>query len=101
MKFPITKILSEKFKGLEWVSNGLNLEDFTAVNGSVLPSVEELKVADLALQSEEYKDLRADEYPTIAELVVALIEDKEGRPQSLNNLLAIRAAIKAKYPKGQ
>ena len=47
----------------------------------------------------KYQDLRRFEYPTIDELLVALIEEREGRPEVLEELMTRRARIKAKHPK--
>lgn len=83
---------------------------FKLVNGvSVLLTQEEIddfKQRELNHKQEaenyktvEYKDLRRREYPTLEDIVVALIEKEEGRPDSLNALMALRAQIKVKYPK--
>ncbi len=47
----------------------------------------------------KYKDLRKSEYPTVDELLVALIEKEEGRPEALNALMVQRLQVKSKYPK--
>jgi hypothetical protein len=48
-----------------------------------------------------YKELRAKEYPSTDELIVALWElVVENRPESANELQAKREAVKQKYPKG-
>ena len=46
-----------------------------------------------------YQSDRRKEYPSIEDVVVALIEDKEGRPDMLAQIIQQRAAVKAKYPK--
>ena len=51
------------------------------------------------IKENEYKELRKREYPTINQLVVALIEKEEGRPEALNELKIKRKQIKEKYPK--
>lgn len=54
----------------------------------------------LAIEGEEaYKLHRETEYPSIKDLVVALIEKEEGRPEVLNALMLQRLQIKNKYPK--
>jgi len=80
------------------------------VNGEIVPlSAEEVKEFE-AMEVEhlrqvyerakvKYRDQRRAEYPLIEDLVVALIEKEEGRPEALNSILAVRADIKAKYPK--
>lgn len=53
-------------------------------------------------QAVQYKVLRKNEYPSLEDMLVALIEkEEEGRPDSLNLLMAERQRIKAKYPKPQ
>lgn len=47
----------------------------------------------------EYQRKRREEYPSIESVVVALIEDKEGRPEALAEIMASRADVKAKYKK--
>lgn len=46
-----------------------------------------------------YQGLRKLEYPSLDDLVVALVEEKEGRPEALTALMAKRQEIKLKYPK--
>ena len=52
-------------------------------------------------QAVQYKTLRKKEYPSLEDMLVALIEKEEGRPDSLNLLMSERQRIKAKYPKPQ
>ena len=53
-----------------------------------------------AWADKEYQRLRAEEYPGIDALIVALWEQTiEGRPASAADLQVVREAIKAKYPK--
>jgi hypothetical protein len=47
----------------------------------------------------QYKELRKREYPSLDDLVVAIIEKEEGRPEALNALMLQRLQIKNKYPK--
>lgn len=48
-----------------------------------------------------YQELRAKEYPSTDELIVALWElIVEKRPETANELQAKREAVKQKYPKG-
>lgn len=46
-----------------------------------------------------YQGRRREEYPSVDELVVALIEREEGRPEALNALMLRRQQIKNKHPK--
>jgi len=46
-----------------------------------------------------YQSDRRKEYPSIEDVVVALIENQEGDPAALNKVKALRAQVKAKYPK--
>lgn len=48
-----------------------------------------------------YKQKRAEHYPSYAEVSEALMENMEMRPQKLEQIKAIRAAVKAKYPKDE
>jgi hypothetical protein len=69
------------------------------------PTEAELQAAWDAYVSEEaaiqYQRDRADEYPSIDELVVALWEGVvEERMAAVTQLETLRKAVKAKYPKG-
>lgn len=51
-----------------------------------------------------YTELRLDAYRiafTLDELMEALFEQQEGRPEKMNALQSRRAAIKAQYPKSE
>ena len=48
----------------------------------------------------KYRDQRSSEYPSINDMVVALVEKYgESRSESFDALMAKRASIKIKYPK--
>lgn len=47
-----------------------------------------------------YKVYRQMEYPSVHDIIEALMEAEEGRPEKLNQAIAARALVKAKYPKG-
>lgn len=47
----------------------------------------------------QYKYDREKEYPPLEEVVEALIENQEGDASALNKVKALRAQVKAKYPK--
>lgn len=81
------------------------------VNGVEVPttSEEDLEMAELAakhlkdLEENEkvkYKQQRAMEYPSINDVVVAMIEKyEENRPEEMKAIMTKRIAIKQKYPK--
>lgn len=83
---------------------------YNMVNGIEVPMTEEEilefqareaahEAAMLAYNLVKYKDDRKKVYPTLEELLVALAEDKEGRPEALADVMARRAAVKLQYPK--
>lgn len=47
----------------------------------------------------EYQRLREQAYPRIEELVVALVEKEDGRPEALEALMELRRQVKIQYPK--
>jgi len=50
-------------------------------------------------QANRYQVDRRAEYPSLRDLTVALMEDKEGNSDMLDDIKAKRQAIKEKYPK--
>ena len=85
-------------------------ELFKIVDGISVPlseqEVQEFESAEAAhalaqaeLERTAYQRLRAEEYPPLDDVVVALIEDREGRPEMLAGIQSLRAAVKAKFPK--
>jgi hypothetical protein len=46
-----------------------------------------------------YKEDRQREYPDMNEVIEAMIENLEGRPQKLNTIKEQRAYVRKKYPK--
>jgi len=48
----------------------------------------------------DIKEKRKKEYPEINDVIEALLEVHEGRPEKLTEIMLKRAAIKIKYPKG-
>jgi hypothetical protein len=51
-------------------------------------------------EAQDYARKRAEEYPGLDQLLVALWEAQiEGRPATAQDLQALREAVKAKYPK--
>ena len=102
----ITSVLSEKYKGMEWSLSGdpTTEEEFTAgftlhkANGVEEPTWTKIEEHLVTMQAEydakEYQRLREPEYPTIAELVVALYDTADKV-----DIDKRRAAVKLKYPK--
>ena len=102
----VSNVLSEKYKGMEWSLSGdpTTEEEFTSnfiihkANGVEEPTWAKIEEYLTAMQSEydakEYQRLREPEYPTIAELVVALYDTDDKA-----DIDKRRADIKAKYPK--
>tara|TARA_R110002167_G_scaffold101202_1_gene263859 strand:+ start:132 stop:449 length:318 start_codon:yes stop_codon:yes gene_type:complete len=102
----VSSVLSEKYKGMEWslVGNPATEEEFTAnftlhkANGIAEPTWTKIQEHLVTMQAEydalEYQRLREPEYPTIAELVVALYDTDDK-----TDIDKRRADIKAKYPK--
>lgn len=87
--------MTELFKLVDGISVPLSEQE--------IQEFEAAEAAHAAAQVEfartEYQRLRAGDYPPIDDLVVALIEDKEGRPEMLAGIQSLRAAVKAKFPK--
>lgn len=50
-------------------------------------------------ESNIYKELRAKEYPAWTEIMEALIENMEGRPEKLTLVKKKRKIVRDKYPK--
>tara|TARA_X000001382_G_scaffold117763_1_gene97600 strand:- start:173 stop:364 length:192 start_codon:yes stop_codon:yes gene_type:complete len=50
-------------------------------------------------QAKKYQVQRRKEYPSLEDLIVALIEDKEGNSDMLDTIKAKRQVVKDKYPK--
>ena len=54
---------------------------------------------DPAWVEKDIQEKRRKEYPTETEVIEALLEEIEGRPEKLTELLMKREEIKIKYPK--
>jgi len=99
-KTDITHALQSKWPGSQWVGNGATIDDITwkESNSSPKPSQSEIDAEIVRLQAEydaqEYARKRQAEYPSIAELTVALYDTDDK-----SAVEAKRASIKAKYPK--
>jgi len=104
----ITTVLANDpdYKGAEWGLNGspTNESEFASSfvlrrrNGKKIPTWADLQEKLAVLQTEydakEYQRLRELEYPTIAELVVALYDTDDKA-----DIDKRRADVKSKYPK--
>lgn len=81
--------------GLDWISTDIARPSDAAIEAELARLIAEWHAA-------EYKRKRAEEYPALDALLVALWESTiEGRPATADELQAIREAVKAKYPKPQ
>jgi hypothetical protein len=84
--------------------NGLPLLDQNnePVMGA-LPAEFTSEIVDLSLDAnyvnEEIREKRKREYPSVESVIEALMEEVEGRPEKLTEILMDRAEIKLKYPK--
>ena len=96
MKYSIRIILSKKFKSLQWTLDGENEANIQMLNGCVMPSQEALEAADLELQAIEYRDLRADAYPSIGDQLDMMYHDLLDETTTWKDAIA---AVKALYPK--
>jgi LPS sulfotransferase NodH len=47
----------------------------------------------------DYAEQRRSEYPSMNDVIEALVENMEGRPQKLNQIKEKRAYVRKKYPK--
>ena len=65
----------------------------------MLMAEEEHKQKLEAYEAVRYRDQRKEEYPTLEEMIVGLIEKEEGRPEVLNELMLRRTQVKNKYHK--
>lgn len=55
---------------------------------------------EAALAATAYRQQRAAAYPSVREVVEALAEKEEGRPEKWAAISAARQAVRAAYPKG-
>jgi len=69
-----------------------------------LPKEYTTEIKDLSLDVEfmaaKINEKRKKEYPEINDVIEALLEVHEGRPEKLTEIMLKREAIKIKYPKG-
>ena len=89
--------------GAEWVTDGEKVTQWLSPEIDQ-PTQSEIDAEVARLQAEydavQYQRSREQEYPTLAELTVALWENVvEERAQSVVALEGKRQAVKAKYPK--
>lgn len=85
-------ILTKTQNGIEVPLSEEEGLDFQQKELDYLQAVEDAKAV-------QYKENRQREYPSLNDMLVALIEEKEGRPESLNSLMLLRQQVKNKYPK--
>ena len=90
--------IAELASGLTFQIKGNDYSTLVSRNGVALPSESDIdaKVIELeaAYNAQEYARNRQNEYPSIAELTVALYDTDDK-----SAVEAKRAAVKAKYPK--
>ena len=92
--------LQVKWAGSQWTGNGITYDGikWLDINGIPKPTEDEINTEIIRLQAEydaqEYARNRQAEYPTIAELTVALYDTDDK-----SAVEAKRAAVKLKYPK--
>ena len=85
--------VGSEYSGLEWYSSDVPK-----------PSEAEIEAERLRLhalwEAQDYARKRAEEYPGLDQLIVALWEAQiEGRATTAQEIQALREAIKQKYPK--
>lgn len=99
MKYDIPYILGAKFDHRKYIMRGSQIEGLEIQDDLGPITLADLEAADLELQKVEYKTLRSSKYPSLNDVIVALIENEEGRPEALEALKILRAEVKALYPK--
>ena len=88
-------IRGKTLDGLDWISTDIARPTDAEIEAELARLVAEWDAA-------EYKRKRAEEYPALDALLVALWESTiEGRPATADELQAVREAVKQKYPKPQ
>jgi hypothetical protein len=104
----IKLVLQEKFKGCNFRFNGLTYSDLQWFDGDIeKPTEAEIETlwpeVIQEITSNLYKDVRADKYPSIEELVVALWEklvETDGLSSSLiDDIQSRRNQVKTQNPK--
>lgn len=90
---------------VEWLDLVSEPNPLTGEDGPLEAVVNETRKAQVLADRQAAKDANAwlagrlAEYPSQMDLMEALIEAQEGRPEKLAEVSAARAAVKAKYPK--
>jgi len=81
--------------------NGVYIKEWKSA--SPQPTEAEIEAANAEWEAEhnatQYQRDRKAEYPAIEELIVALAEFQEGRPEMWYEVTRKRTEVKAKYPK--
>lgn len=89
---------------VEWLDIVVDQDSF----GQDLPPravINEVRKAQVLADRQAAKDANAwlegrlREYPSLQDIMEALVEDAEGRPEKLAEISAARAQVKIKYPK--
>lgn len=83
-----------------WMSPEYDTPENRAIVADVITNYNTLETGYLESLKPTYAELRAKEYPSTDELIIALWEKViEGRPETAATLQATREIIKVKYPK--
>lgn len=79
------------------------VNDNGEVVSELIPAEYEAQVIDLSVDADfilsKVHEARKKEYPSELDVIEAIMEDKDGRPEKLALVTAKRLAVKAKYPK--
>lgn len=90
--------------GAEWVVRGDTYEGIEWMDGSEMPTEEEVLAEMERLQADydakEYQRLRQPEYPPLTDLADALYWQSQGDETKMTAYLQAVEAVKNKYPKG-
>ena len=77
----------------KWIAKMRQDPDFTNIE----PEIIDLSL-DVNYMNKFIQGKRRDEYPDISEVIEALLEEAEDRPEKLINILMKRQEVKEKYP---
>lgn len=93
-------ILATYYKDRVWTLNGEEYAGLNFLDNQPSISQEELdSKAEEHFRLNAYKEQRKKEYPPMEDLIVALMENAEGRPEMLEEVKLKRAKVKETYPK--
>jgi len=90
--------------GAQWALGGDNYVDLKWLDSAQQkPTEEEInnEIARLvqAREDNSYRNKRKKEYPPLEDVIVALAEREEGRPEMWESVAALRESVRNKYPK--